>query len=277
MSRILPFPAKAGSRLRRENYAFSIGKIRALEKFLITREAFEEAIESDLNEALRLFVESDLYSGDLLHIKNSRQAEELLNNELFKLKKAIKDLILDKELIALIDLNTLECIENILKNYQSEFLHGYFMHLVDMHNIKTYLRLYILKEPKVKLERLLACEGFIKKDTFLKLYDKDLSFFLHRLEYTHKINQIIDYASFLAEPIQKIQQENSFIALEKAIHSFLIEILRPAKYLSFGPEPVLAYYFAKVNEINLMRMIIFAKLNNLPSALVKERLNSVYA
>jgi len=259
------------------NYAFSIGKIRALEKFLITREVFEEAIESDLNEALRLFVESDLYSDDILHIKNSRQAEELLNNELLKLKKLIKDLVLDKELIALVDLNTFECVENILKNYQSDFLHDYFMHLIDMHNIKTYLRLYILKEPKAQLEKLLACEGFIKKGTFFKLYDKDLSFFLYRLEYTHKINQIIDYAAFLAEPIQKLQQENSFIALEKAIQGFLIEILKPAKYLSFGPEPVLAYYFAKVNEINLMRMVILAKLNNLSNTLLKERLNSVYA
>jgi len=40
---------------------------------------------------------------------------------------------------------------------------------------------------------------------------------------------------------------------------------------------VLAYYLAKVNEINLMRLIILAKLNGLPADLVKERLNNVYA
>jgi len=49
-----PFPALAGSRQRRENYAFAIGKIRALEKSLITQEVFAEAIGSRLDDALRL-------------------------------------------------------------------------------------------------------------------------------------------------------------------------------------------------------------------------------
>jgi V/A-type H+-transporting ATPase subunit C len=67
------------------------------------------------------------------------------------------------------------------------------------------------------------------------------------------------------------------VALEKASHNFLMQALKPAKYLSFGPEPILAYYFAKVNELNLIRMIVLAKLNAVSLDLVKERLNTVYA
>ena len=67
------------------------------------------------------------------------------------------------------------------------------------------------------------------------------------------------------------------MALEKAICDFLMRELRTAKYVTFGPEPVVAYYFARVNEINLMRMIILAKLNNFSSEFVKERLNLTYA
>ncbi|MGE5197873.1 MAG: V-type ATPase subunit [Deltaproteobacteria bacterium] len=54
-------------------------------------------------------------------------------------------------------------------------------------------------------------------------------------------------------------------------------MLKPAKYFTFGPEPLIAYYFAKNNEIGLIRMIILAKLNDVPAAIVKERLNTVYA
>lgn len=259
------------------NYAFAVGKIRALEKFLIKPEVFAEAIESNLAEALRLFVESDLYGEGLLHIKDSQQLESVLSQELAKLKKLIGDIILDKELLGLLELDTLVCIETALKSYPSEFLKDYFMHLVDMHNIKTFLRLYVLKEPKDLLKNLLSCEGFIKKDMFLRLYEQDLSVFLYRLEYIHKNERIIDYASFLRDPIQKLKEENSFIALEKAINDFLIRVLKPAKYISLGPEPLLAYYFAKVNEINLIRMIILAKFNDVPDTLVKERLNAVYA
>lgn len=259
------------------NYAFSVGKIRALEKFLIKQEVFVEAIESGLNEALRLFVESDLYSEELLHIKDSQKLEAVLGRELQRLKKLIGDLLLDKKLFILIELNNLKEVLETTGDYKSAFLEDYFRHLIDMHNIKTFLRLRILKEPEDRLKTSLIKVGFIKKETFLKLYAQELSFFIHRLEYVHKRNVIVNYASYLQEAIEKLEKENSFVYLEKAINDFLISILKPAKYLSFGPEALIAYYFAKVNEINLIRMIILAKLNNLSSQLVKERLNLVYA
>jgi V/A-type H+-transporting ATPase subunit C len=91
------------------------------------------------------------------------------------------------------------------------------------------------------------------------------------------LNTVIDYAYFLKEAIENVEKDRSFLAFEKSASDFLIQILKPAKYLSFGPEPVLAYYFARVNEINLIRLIILAKLNNVSGELVKERLNGVYA
>lgn len=259
------------------NYAFAIGRIRELENFLIKREVFEQTIEIDLNEALRLFVESDLYSEELLHVKNSQELEEVLKKELLKLKKLMSDLLLDKGLLGLIEDGALERMRKVLISYPSEFLKDYIMHLTDMHNIKSFLRLYLLKEPVEKLKITLTSEGFIKRDDFLRLYEADLALFLNRLEYVHKHNQIIDYAYFLKEAIKKLEKENSFVYLEKAIDDFLIEVLRPAKYLSLGPEPLLAYYFAKVNEINLIRMIILAKFNAVSLDLVSERLNQVYA
>jgi len=260
------------------NYAFAVGKIRALEKFLIKGEVFEEAIDSSLAEALRLFVESDLYSEELLHVKDSQQLETVLNQELLKLKSLISDLLLDKELLRLLELNILQCVEDILKSYPSEFLEDYFRCLIDMHNIKSFLRLHFLKEPAEKLKHCLTCAGYIKRETFIGLYGQGLSVLLNRMEYVHKPNSmIVNYSSFLGEAIQRIGKENSFVFLEKAINDFLVQVLKPAKYISFGPEPLLAYYFAKVNEINLIRMIILAKLNDVAGDLVKERLNSVYA
>lgn len=259
------------------NYAFAIGKIRSLEKFLIKPAVFQEAIESNLAEALKLFVEANLYSEALLHIKDSQQLEEVLNEELRKLKKLISDLLLDKGLIDLLDLDDLASAQKCAKSYGSQFLEDYLKYLIDMHNIKTFLRLYILKEPPEKLNQLITCQGLIEKEVFLKLYSQDLTAFLHRLEYVHKESRIINYAYFLREAIQKLVKVNSFVALEKAINDFLISAIKPAKYLTFGPEPLLAYYFGKRNEINLIRMIILSKLNNVSQDLVKARLNSVYA
>jgi len=259
------------------SYIFAIGKIRALERFLIRQEVFEEAIEADLGEALRLFVESDIYSDDILHIKNSQELEVILNRELADLKNQISDLILDKELVSLLDLDGRKCVDYLLKGYRSEFLEDYIRHLVDMYNIKTFLRLNILAEPQGLLEDNLICDGFIKREVFIKSYDKDLAAFMNQLECVHKRSQVIDYTFFLREGIEKVEKESSFVTLEKAMNDFLVSVLKPAKFIAFGPEPVLAYYFAKVNEIDLMRMIILAKLNNVSGDLVKERLNAVYA
>jgi len=258
------------------DYAFSIGKIRALERFLIKPEVFEEAIESDFNEALRLFAESDLYSADILYIKDSQKLETVLNQELINLKKLVSGLLLDKELLFFIDTDNLGSASEACRKFGSEFLNDYITHLIDMHNIKTFLRLYILEEPEEKLRRALTCEGFIKNKDFLKLYTQDLTALLNRLEYVHKGCRTIDYTYYIGEAVQKTVKEKSFAYLEKAINDFLIQILKPAKYITFGPEPVIVYYLAKVNEINLIRMIILAKLNNIENTLVKERLNDVY-
>jgi len=259
------------------DYTFAVGKIRALEKSLIRPEVFEEAIASTLKEALRLFVESAPYSDSLLQVKDSRQLELVLKQELAQLKQLLSVLILDKQLLGLVDEVSLGCIDKVLKAYPSEFLRDYLMHVIDMHNIKSFLRLYFLKEPPEKLNSSLIYEGFIPRSIFEEFYTKDLAAFLNKLEYVHRRNQIIDYAYFLREAVERIQRDNSFVRLEKAINDFLISVLAPAKLFTFGPEPLLAYYFSRLNEINLIRMIILAKLNSLPADLVKERLNAVYA
>ena len=259
------------------DYIFAIGKIRTLEVFLLKKEVFEEAIDSSLPEALKLFAEASLYSDALLHVRDSQQLEELLSQELSKLKDLTRSLLLDKALLGFVESDNLIKIQKTCQNFSSEFLQDYLAHAIDMYNIKTFLRLYILKESEEQLRALLAEGGFVKKKEFLGLYVQDLSVFLHRIEFVHKRNQVLSYLSFLREPVARLQKENSFLWLEKAINDFLIDILKAAKFFTFGPEPVLAYYLAKVNEINLMRLIILAKLNNLSGDFVKERLNTVYA
>lgn len=258
-------------------YAFAVGKIRALEKFMIKKEAFEEAIKSSLEEALKLFVESGRYSEELLPVKNSLELEAALEKELLRLKQLTGELILDKKLIGLLELKNLEEARRILKDYRSDFFNEYFNYVIDMHNIKTFLRLSILKEPLELLKSHVTLEGFIKGEFFLECYAKDLAFFLHGLEYVRKGNSVIDYFAYLKDAISAAERTHSFIAFEKASADFLIQVLKRAKYISLGPWPLLAYYFAKVNEITLMRMIILAKLNDVSGELVKERVNAVYA
>lgn len=258
-------------------YLFAIGNIRALERFLLTQEAFEKAADAPLDEALRIFVESNLYSNELLHVRDSQQLEGILAQELLKLRNFTKKLLLDEKLYCLLELEDLQAAKDISHVYMSQFLKEYIALLIDMHNIKTFLRLHILKEPKEKLEASLVSEGFIKKKDMVNLYEQNISALLARLEYVHTPSGLIDYADYLKDAIVKVLKEGSFVLLEKAVNDLRMAQSKKAKYFSSGPEPLVAYYFAKVNEINLMRMIILSKLNSFSEATVKERLNAVYA
>lgn len=258
------------------DYAFAVGRVRALERFLIKEEVFLEAADAALGEALELFAESDLYGEELLRVKHIRDLEEALGRERDKLKKEIRGMLLDKRLLGLLEPESIERLHRIAGECRSEFLYNYVMHLTDMRNIKTFLRLYVLREPLEELKKRLVRSGFIARETFITFYPQELPAFLNKLEYVRKGWTVINYAAYLREAVEKIGKERSFIALEKAMADFLITALRPAKYRSFGPEPVLAYYFARVNEMNLIRLIITAKLNGLPVELVKERLNGDY-
>jgi V/A-type H+-transporting ATPase subunit C len=260
------------------DYVFAVGKIRALERFLISAEVFEEALDTPLPEALRLFAESDLYSDELMQVKESRGLERILTEGQVALRKMVAGLLLDKELLALLELDSLQCAAKLLEGSCGGFFKDYLRYWIDMQNIKTFLRLYILKESQQELSRHLVCEGFIKRADLLQWYTQELSVFLNKLEYVHKNDgSIMDYTFHLREAIKELQEKRSFVALEGQMQSFLMRMLLPAKYITFGPEPLLAYYFAKVNEMNLMRLIILAKLNGFSRDLVKERLNSVYA
>ncbi len=259
------------------DYAFSLGKVRAMERFLFRQEVFEEAVDSELGEALRLFAESELYPDELMRVKTGSQLEDILQKELITLKETIGALVLDKELLSFLDVGNLASACLARKCFDSPFLSDYLMSLVDMHNIKTFLRLYVLKEPIELLEEKITYEGFIPKKDFVNLYNKELAAFLNQLEYVHKRTETIDYTYYLGQAIEKVVKERSFVALEKVVQDLFMRILKAAKYFTFGPEAVLAYYLARVNEINLIRMIILAKINNLPKELVTERLNAVYA
>ncbi len=258
-------------------YAYGVGKVRAMERHLIKDEVFMESVSLDLKDALRLFAETGIFQEGLGKINTSDELEKVLKNEKENLDNLASKLLVDKELIFLLDATDLIRAKRVSLSYNFKLLQDFIMHMIDMNNIKTFLRNFVFKDSLDKLRSVITESGFINKNDFFSVYDKELSFFLAKLEFVHRRYSIVDYTLFLKDAIKLIEEKKSFIALEKAIAGFLIEVLRPAKYLCFGPEAILAYYYARINEINLVRLIVLAKLNDLDNSIIKQRLNRTYA
>lgn len=68
----------------------------------------------------------------------------------------------------------------------------------------------------------------------------------------------------------------SLSVLEKNKDNYFIKLFKPLSYNQFSNAPIMGYLLAKVQEANVVRLMMVAKINNLPQKLVEERLRDLY-
>lgn len=71
--------------------------------------------------------------------------------------------------------------------------------------------------------------------------------------------------------------ETDFSIFEKYCDDLVTEKISEAKYKAFGPEPILAYYFAKEAEIKTLHIILDGKMNGLDEDTIRKRVRNLYA
>lgn len=70
--------------------------------------------------------------------------------------------------------------------------------------------------------------------------------------------------------------KESASAFERWCDNQLIETIRPQKYKPFTAGPLVAYLLARENEIKTVRIILTARLNELPEDQIRERIREMY-
>lgn len=257
-------------RINRLDYAFGVGKIRAKEAKLLTKKDLLVILDSGLKESLRVIIEKSDYPEGLLEIKDSSDLEVILDSHLEGTISLIKGLLKEKELIeSLLSSDDLKRSLEIAEKFKLDFLISYLRVLSDLLNIKLFFRFKNLRKEKEEFSNSLLETGYLKKEIYLKSYLEPWEIFLESFSHTR-------YATLVKESFEYFIKEKSFLKLEMLIEDFLVSQIRSAKYICLGPEPLLAYYLAKKNEIDLIRLLIIAKLNDLPKEKVFVRLNDTY-
>jgi V/A-type H+/Na+-transporting ATPase subunit C len=152
--------------------------------------------------------------------------------------------------------------------FDSPFINQYFTYLLDLINIKTFLRVKRANRPKEFLEAALLPAGSVDM-TKLVQPAEPLEVLIDRLMWGN-------YSQVMEEGIQSYQKTDMLTRYEKLADDFLIKHIKQAKYLTFGPEPLAAYILAKENEIKIIRIVMVGKINQLATEEIKERLRDVY-
>ena len=128
------------------------------------------------------------------------------------------------------------------KNIKDKALDRYLTNLIDLNNVKTLLR--------------------------AKKQDKNVNFFL---------DAIVPGGSIDASKFRSLYIETSSVSeFEKLIDNHIMSIMKEAKIVTKGLEPVLTYMYVKENEIKQIRTIMVGKLNNITKEVIRERLRDGY-
>jgi V/A-type H+-transporting ATPase subunit C len=157
--------------------------------------------------------------------------------------------------------------KKIAERLKNKFLIDFVNFKIDLTNLRIFLRVKEMNKDIDFLKEALVGSGKIKENDFLK--------FFFNLENGFKY-----FAKFLPIQFEKYFQEflkeKNLKLFEKRCFEEEIRYLRKAKYIAFGPEVVVAYFYAKENANKNVRLIMTGKLNKIEREILKERLRELY-
>lgn len=164
---------------------------------------------------------------------------------------------------AVIDKATLERISYLGSIAKCETISKLAERIVATANIKSALRCANTNKNESYMERSISeCNTISKKELIAAALggEEAILTYLERTPY--------------AKGAEEWKKSTS--SFEKWCDDILMECVDGARYTPFGLDPIVAYYIAKDAEIKTVRIILSAKINNLPAELIRERVRTLY-
>ena len=158
---------------------------------------------------------------------------------------------------------------SISGSFCNRFINELVLSLVDLTNIKIFLRAKNLNKTWDFLQKILIPGGSIDIKVFFENLDAPLENFVQAIKYSR-------YGSLLENSIESINRTGSLSGFEKLSDNFITSFVKKARYVTFGIEPLIGYLMAKETEIKNARIIMVGKINNISNDIIRERLREAY-
>lgn len=141
--------------------------------------------------------------------------------------------------------------------------------MIDMINVKAFIRIKLQERGRDFMEKIFLEGGHLDKDLFLNNMNDPLESFASRISHT-------DHFKWVKGGIEEYIKAGDVGSIEKYGDNFIIAYIKDAKYVSFGPQPIIAFIIASENEIKMLRIILASKRNDVSPEAIRERLRDVY-
>ena len=185
----------------RLDYAFAIGRIRVLERDLVSRAVFREAAdERDASSAMKMIFDAGSFLDEMTGIKSSDDLDLFLANEERQLLKTLSEILIEKELMRVFtyEVKAPMTAFSIAQKLGYSFILDYFRHRIDLGNLKIYFRAKYLGLSQDRIEKYLMTGGFYSPDLLLDNFDLSFS------EIAEKIRNLDPYFMTMDQLKQRI-------------------------------------------------------------------------
>lgn len=213
---------------------------------------------SNLDE-LKRKIDTDNYRG--LKTPLQKATEEVM-----VVFEATKD---PQKIDIIIDKHMFNELVKIKKYLDYEFTDKIVNALIDLTNVRTLLRIKKQGKGRDFASEVLVDGGLISKSKLLSLLNESSENILTKLSFSA-------YSNIFKEGIQSYIDKGSVNLLEKLSDNYMMKIMKDSKLVTFGPERILSYIYAKETEIKIIRIIMVGKLNNIAEEVIRERLRDIY-
>ncbi len=220
-------------------------------------------------------------------IKPSALAEYIFSDEVIQLRmkgdekprlaRAVrrgKELYAETEDLTLVDLHIdrafLKVKQKIAKETGSKYLKQYVKAQTDIHNIMSFCRAKAQgRDPLTVLKRSLTIGGSIRHDKYIDNLKEDWDTIVN-------VFSFCPYAEAIAKGLEYHKETGSFRKLEKLLQDALVKMINEARFLPFGIEPLLNYWWLKELNAQIIRMIMVGKLNGLDEEMIRKEIPKSY-
>ncbi len=150
-----------------------------------------------------------------------------------------------------------------------QFFAEYYKRYFDLENIRSFFRARQFEKTQEIFDQVFIPWGNIKKKIFLENLN------VHH-DLLGKNFGNTPYAMIMDRGSAYLEEQHSFLRLERFCEEMRLGFLLQARMMTFGIEPLFAYYHFKINEIKKLRQVHSGKLNELPAEDLKESIPDVW-
>lgn len=185
------------------------------------------------------------------------------------LRKQIGDNVDPERISNLVDQKLNKRNRELTDRINNPFITTLYKYFADKNNINLFLRARRVNKGKTWFSERVNDTGHIRSSTLLDTYDgSDDEGLLSQMR--------IFFPNVIEEYLEEYNKDKGIWRIEQGINNLIIEHLKQAKTIGYGPEVVVAYFFAKKYAIKNLSTIMALKFGEIEPTEIRKHLVNTY-